>query len=88
MPLVSITRFRARAFWFVPMLMHHAQRSISQIRSAKGCISMALLQEAQADLPVLRARYALVGAGTPLVCSARGPTNSFGERIRTADSCN
>jgi len=29
MPLVSITRFRARAFWFVPMLMHHAQRSIS-----------------------------------------------------------
>jgi len=45
MPLVSITRFRARAFWFVPMFMHHAQRSISQIRSAKGCISLALLKD-------------------------------------------
>ena len=45
MPLVSITRFRARAFWFVPMLMHHAQRSISQIRSVKGSISPALLKD-------------------------------------------
>jgi len=45
MPLVSITRFRARAFWFVPLLMYYAQRSISQIRSAKGCISLALLRD-------------------------------------------
>lgn len=45
MPLVSITRFRARAFWFVPLFVHHAQRSISQIRSAKGCISLALLKD-------------------------------------------
>lgn len=45
MPLLSITRFRARAFSFVPMFMHHAQRSISQIRSAKGRISLALLKD-------------------------------------------
>jgi quinol monooxygenase YgiN len=45
MPLVSITRLRARAFSFVPMFMHHAQRSISQIRSAEGCISLALLKD-------------------------------------------
>jgi len=44
MPLVSITRFRARAFWFVPMFIYHAQRSISQIQSARGCISLALLK--------------------------------------------
>ncbi len=45
MPLVSVTTFRARAFWFVPMFMHHAQRSISQIRSAKGCIFLPLLRD-------------------------------------------
>jgi quinol monooxygenase YgiN len=50
MPLVSITRFRARAFWFVPiwfvpMFGFHAQRSISQIRGAEGCISLALLRD-------------------------------------------
>ena len=45
MPLVSITRFRARAIWFVPMFIYHAQRSISQIRSAQGCLSLALLKD-------------------------------------------
>ena len=45
MPLVSITRFRARALWFVPMFALHAQRSIAQIREADGCISMALLRD-------------------------------------------
>jgi transposase len=38
--------------------------------------------QAQADLAVIRARYALVRARTALVCSARGLTKSFGERIR------
>jgi transposase len=38
--------------------------------------------QAQADLSVIRARYALVRARTALVCSARGLTKSFGERIR------
>jgi transposase len=38
--------------------------------------------QAQADLSVIRARYALVRAKTALVCSARGLTKSFGERIR------
>lgn len=38
--------------------------------------------QAQADLTVIRARYALVRARTALVCAARGLTNSFGERIR------
>ena len=39
--------------------------------------------QAQADLSVIRARYALVRARTALVCSARGLTKSFGERIRS-----
>jgi transposase len=38
--------------------------------------------QAQADLSVIRARYALVRARTALICSARGLTKSFGERIR------
>jgi transposase len=38
--------------------------------------------QAQADLSVIRARYALVRAGTALVNAARGLTKSFGERIR------
>ncbi len=38
--------------------------------------------EAQADLSVIRARYALVRARTGLICAARGLTKSFGERIR------
>lgn len=38
--------------------------------------------QAQADLSVIRARYALVRTRTALVCSARGLTKSFGERIR------
>jgi transposase len=37
--------------------------------------------QAQADLSVIRARYALVRTRTALVCSARGLTKSFGERI-------
>jgi transposase len=37
--------------------------------------------QAQADLSVIRGRYALVRARTALVCSARGLTKSFGERI-------
>jgi transposase len=37
--------------------------------------------EAQADLSVIRARYALVRARTGLICAARGLTKSFGERI-------
>src|SRR6201995_3170054 len=38
--------------------------------------------QAQADLSVIRARYALVRTRTALVCAARGLTKSFGERIR------
>lgn len=38
--------------------------------------------QTQADLTVIRARYALVRARTALVCAARGLTKSFGERIR------
>lgn len=45
MPLVSITRFRARSIWLVPMFLYHAQRSISQIRTAKGCVSLAVLRD-------------------------------------------
>ena len=37
---------------------------------------------AQADLSVIRARYAHVRARTALVNAARGLTKSFGERIR------
>ena len=37
--------------------------------------------QAQADLSVVRARYALVRARTALVCAARGMTKYFGERI-------
>ncbi len=45
MPLVSITRCRVRSIWFVPIFMIHAQRSIAQVRNAKGCLSMALLKD-------------------------------------------
>jgi transposase len=38
--------------------------------------------QAQADLSVIRARYGLIRARTALICSARGLTKSFGERIR------
>jgi transposase len=37
--------------------------------------------QAQADLSVIRARYALVRTRTALICAARGLTKSFGERI-------
>lgn len=37
--------------------------------------------QVQADLSVIRARYGQVRARTALVCSARGLTKSFGERI-------
>ena len=43
MPLVGITGFRARSFWFVPVFAFHAQRSITQMRNAPGCIVLALL---------------------------------------------
>jgi transposase len=39
--------------------------------------------QAQADLSVIRARYALVRTRTALICAARGVTKSFGERIRS-----
>jgi transposase len=42
--------------------------------------------QAQAELPVIRARYALVRSRTALVCAARGLTKSFGERIRGRNS--
>src|SRR6202162_1373123 len=38
--------------------------------------------QSQADLSVVRARYALVRTRTALICAARGLTKSFGERIR------
>jgi transposase len=38
--------------------------------------------QAWADLSVIRVRYALVRTRTALICSARGLTKSFGERIR------
>jgi len=45
MTLVSITRFRARSIWLVPLFGFHAQRSIAQIRHADGCIALALLRD-------------------------------------------
>jgi transposase len=42
----------------------------------------AIRAQAQADLSVIRARYGLVRARTALICTARGLTKSFGERIR------
>jgi transposase len=39
--------------------------------------------QAQADLSVIRAGYALVRTRTALICAARGPTKSVGERIRS-----
>jgi transposase len=39
--------------------------------------------QAQADLLLVRARYALVRTRTALICAARGLTKSFGERIRS-----
>jgi transposase len=41
--------------------------------------------QAQADLSVVRARYALVRSRTALICAARGLTKSFGERIRVSN---
>src|ERR1700758_3282853 len=38
--------------------------------------------QAQADLSVIRARYGLIRSRTALICTARGLTKSFGERIR------
>jgi len=60
MPLVSITRFRARALWFVPMFMLHAQRSVSQIRNAEGCIIEAILDGRQCPAPIFRSSFELV----------------------------
>ena len=45
MPVVSVTRFRARALWYVPLLLFYSQRSIAQVRKADGCIAMALLRD-------------------------------------------
>ena len=40
------------------------------------------IAQAQTDLSVIRARHGLVRARTALICTARGLTKSFGERIR------
>ena len=38
-------KISCRASWFVPLFAFHAQRSISQIRSAEGCMALALLKD-------------------------------------------
>lgn len=45
MPLVSVTRFRARTWWSAAKFAFYAWRSIAQIRNASGCIALALLKD-------------------------------------------
>lgn len=42
MPIVSVTRFRARARRFLPLFMFHAQRSLVQVRRADGYLAGAV----------------------------------------------
>jgi quinol monooxygenase YgiN len=39
MPLVSVTRFRARSIGLLPLFAFHAQRTITQVRKAEGFLS-------------------------------------------------
>ena len=60
-----------------------AQAFARLAKSTQSCSRpFNIAAQAQADLSVIRARYALVRARTALVCAARGLTESFGERIR------
>ncbi len=45
MSVVSITRFRPRAWRFVPLFMFHAQRSLVQIRRVDGYIAGAVRRD-------------------------------------------
>ncbi len=40
--IVSVTRFRARSLWSLPLFAFHAHRSIAQLRLAKGYIAGAV----------------------------------------------
>lgn len=42
MPIVSVTRFRARSICFVPLFLHHANRTIAQARKADGFLAGAV----------------------------------------------
>lgn len=45
MPLVSVTRFRARSIRFVPLFAHHANRTVAQIRKAEGFLAGAVKRD-------------------------------------------
>lgn len=42
MPIVSVTRFRARSIRFVPLFLFHANRAITQARKADGFLAGAV----------------------------------------------
>ncbi len=43
--IVSVTRFRARSLWVLPLFALHAHRSIAQLRAADGYIAGAVRQD-------------------------------------------
>jgi heme-degrading monooxygenase HmoA len=45
MPLVSVTRFRARSTRFVPLFELHFKRTIAQIRKAEGFLAGAVQRD-------------------------------------------
>lgn len=45
MPLICVTRFRARSIRFVPLFAIHANRTIAQIRKAEGFVAGAVRRD-------------------------------------------
>ena len=50
MPLVSVTRFRARSIRFIPLFAFHANRAIAQVRKADGFIAGEVQRQADRAL--------------------------------------
>jgi heme-degrading monooxygenase HmoA len=69
MPLVSVTRFRARSIRFVPLFMLHAGRTIAQIRKTEGFLAGAVKRDADLAFWTMtvwrdaRAMHAYVASG-------------------------
>lgn len=69
MPLVSVTRFRARSLRFVPLFMLHANRAIAQIRRSEGFLAGTVQRDAELAFWTItvwrdeRAMHAYVASG-------------------------
>ncbi len=87
MPVVSVTRFRARSLRFLPFFAYHAQRSIAQVRRAEGFIAGGVRRDSDLALWTMttwrdeQAMHAYVVSGAHRKAMARLP--DWGEEAST-----